>query len=270
MYYTYAITNGTRYIKGDNTVNTRIYHIGNGNVNHAICIDYAAVRKIPIGGGGGVTDHAGLLGLLDDDHPQYLRTDGSRQLAGSLDITGALTLGNPDQIRIYHDNDSAHFRTTGGVFIFQTDEGTNTHTYLRVQGKGTGSGFIQVFDEGNYGQFLQAGTVTHFNAVSGSFYLSSASLIRLQPDAAGDVVLFSSSAENITRQLKIYGYRSGDALRSLEIGVGVDEADTASFKGVSNYYFAGNVNIVGALTLGTALAVAEGGTGLTSGYNNSD
>ena len=33
---------------------------------------------------------------------------------------------------------------------------------------------------------------------------------------------------------------------------------------------AGVVNIVASLTLGTALAVAEGGTGLTSGYNNSN
>jgi len=72
IYYTYAITNGAKYIKGDNTVETRIYHATSGNVTHNIFIDYAAIRKIPIGGGGGVTDHSGLSGLGDNDHPQYL------------------------------------------------------------------------------------------------------------------------------------------------------------------------------------------------------
>jgi len=32
----------------------------------------------------GVTDHGALQGLTDDDHPQYLRTDGTRALTGNL------------------------------------------------------------------------------------------------------------------------------------------------------------------------------------------
>jgi hypothetical protein len=35
--------------------------------------------------GGGVTDHGALGGLPDDDHEQYLRTDGTRALTGDLD-----------------------------------------------------------------------------------------------------------------------------------------------------------------------------------------
>ncbi len=36
------------------------------------------------GGGGGVTDHGALTGLLDDDHPQYILTDGTRAFSGVL------------------------------------------------------------------------------------------------------------------------------------------------------------------------------------------
>jgi hypothetical protein len=39
-------------------------------------------------GAGGVTDHGALTGLADDDHPQYLLTNGSRGLTGNLGIGG--------------------------------------------------------------------------------------------------------------------------------------------------------------------------------------
>lgn len=35
---------------------------------------------------GGVTDHGGLTGLSDDDHPQYLLADGSRTITGNLNL----------------------------------------------------------------------------------------------------------------------------------------------------------------------------------------
>lgn len=39
---------------------------------------------VSLSGGGGVTDHGALTGLSDDDHTQYLRTDGSRALTGDM------------------------------------------------------------------------------------------------------------------------------------------------------------------------------------------
>lgn len=39
-------------------------------------------------GGGGVTDHGALTGLLDDDHPQYIRTDGTRTFTGNQSLGG--------------------------------------------------------------------------------------------------------------------------------------------------------------------------------------
>lgn len=49
------------------------------------------------GGGGGVTDHGALTGLGDDDHTQYLRTNGTRALTGPLSAGGnkITSLGTP-------------------------------------------------------------------------------------------------------------------------------------------------------------------------------
>lgn len=40
------------------------------------------------GGAGGTNNHSALINLLNDDHPQYLRTDGARVMTGSLDMGG--------------------------------------------------------------------------------------------------------------------------------------------------------------------------------------
>lgn len=56
---------------------------------------------------------------------------------------------NSDTVAISHDGTDAYFKTSDGVFIFQTDEGTNTDSILRVLGKGTGSAYLQVRDGSN-------------------------------------------------------------------------------------------------------------------------
>ncbi len=48
------------------------------------------------GGGGGVTDHGALTGLTDDDHGQYLRTDGGRTLTGNLAVAPGVTIDGVD------------------------------------------------------------------------------------------------------------------------------------------------------------------------------
>jgi hypothetical protein len=58
------------------------------------------------------------------------------------------------------------------------------------------------------------------------------------------VYLFGLSAEGETQELRIYGFRTGDSSRSLQIGCGVDAADQASFDGVSNYYFDGTARAI--------------------------
>jgi len=69
------------WINGSDEVTMRIYHASSGNALHYVEIDYVSIRLTPQlggGGGGGVSDHGGLTGLADDDHPQYALANGTR------------------------------------------------------------------------------------------------------------------------------------------------------------------------------------------------
>ncbi len=73
----------------------------------------------------------------------------------------------------------------------------------------------------------------------------------------GGIALGAGSAEGTSYELKIYGYRTGDALRTLEIGVGVDAADTATFNGLGNYLFDGTIKPVGSIIFQTAATLLD-------------
>lgn len=47
-----------------------------------------------LSGGGGVTDHGALTGLTDDDHPQYLLTEGVRASTGGFAVAGTFGSGS--------------------------------------------------------------------------------------------------------------------------------------------------------------------------------
>lgn len=178
-----------------------------------------------------------------------------------------------DQIQIYHDNDNAYFRTTDGSFIFTTDEGTDTSTYIQISGKGGGRGYLQVFDEDdNVRVEFRCGSNRGYLSVKGT----NPSQLRLQSEADIPVTCFQDAVSGETQEFQIYGYRTGDVLHSLQIGIGVDANDTASFDGVSNYYFDGNVGIgiidpsaylhikAGTAAAGTAPLKFTTGTNLTT------
>lgn len=172
------------------------------------------------------------------------------ELLGDVNITtrGTGTFGylvvdstdGSDQIDLYHDNSNAFMTWTDGVLELSTDE-NNTSTTIRIKGKGTGRGQLYVYNATNT-EYL------NFDTSAGGFGIvrvlgSSLGGLDLQPGADTDIWMFRSAANNETRELKIGGRRDGDVLRHLEIGVGVDAADTASFDGLSNYYFDGKVGI---------------------------
>jgi hypothetical protein len=58
-------------------------------------------------GGGGATDHGELLGLADDDHPQYFRVDGSRAMTGNITMPAGATVDGTD-ISAHVANANAH------------------------------------------------------------------------------------------------------------------------------------------------------------------
>jgi len=120
-----------------------------------------------------------------------------------------------------------------------------------VRGKGTGYGTIAVYDEDNNETF----SLSCFDN-QGHFSVGGISPggLNFQTNAECDVHSFRYATSGITKEFKIYGYRTGDSRRSLEIGVGVDAADTASFDGVSNYWFDGTIKSTNGALLG------DGGT----------
>ncbi len=79
-----------------------------------------ATRSVTVGGGSSGSDHGGLTGLLDDDHPQYLRTDGSRTLTGNMLANAGVTIDGVD-LSAHAANPSAHHspvtRYNSGIFL---------------------------------------------------------------------------------------------------------------------------------------------------------
>jgi len=198
---------------------------------------------------GYITTPVGVLHGVGHAAPPYTLTVGSAD--GS------------DALGFYHDNTDAYVKWTDGGIILQSDEGTNAITYVNIKGKGNGQGILRVYDQDN-AEYIQ------FNPFSGRGYLSifGTSPVSLILQKAGNipVEIFAESPEGNTAKFKIYGYKNNDSLRSLEIGVGVDVADTASFDGLSNYWFDGSIAAANytAANLLTACATNAGGLDFTA------
>lgn len=215
-----------------------------------------ALRSLQIGVGVDAADTASFDGVSNYWFDGAVETVGNMEVGGDLGInctpSYALSIGSTDgsdQVGIYHNNSHSYFRTTDGHFIFQTAEGTNTDSVLGIYGLGTGIGDLRLYDQDsnehlNLYCYSGYGFVKTTGATPGA--------LRFQHSADVDIWAFDSAAEGETRELKIYGYRTGDAKRSLEIGVGTDAADTASFDGLNDYWFNGNVEVVGEIEADTA------------------
>jgi hypothetical protein len=59
----------------------------------------------------------------------------------------------------------------------------------------------------------------------------------------GKIISLEDATEGETAGLAVQGFRTGDKLRTMEIGVGADADDTASFDGVSTYKFKGAIEV---------------------------
>ncbi len=162
----------------------------------------------------------------------FTLTSDSKVRVGSAD--------NSNNINIYHNNSTAHIDWDDGVLeLLSTEAGVNT--FVHIRGDGTSGGELKVFDQNN-AEYIR------FRSVDGYGFLevagTSPQALRIQKESNIPIQMFASAAEGETQELKIYGYRTGDSKRDLQIGVGVDAADTASFDGVSNYWFDGAVDAV--------------------------
>ena len=190
---------------------------------------------------------------------------GDMYAGGFLDVEGYLAVGCFDKVTISHDETNGAMTWDDGDLYFKTNEGTNTQSTVRILGKGTGNSALWIYHDGStyYTRLYRYSSGVGAIEVNGE--------LALQPDSYGNTSMFRGSASNKTPELKLYGYRTGDSLRSLEIGVGVDAADTASFDGVSNYLFNGAVDAVagfkdnGTAGIDTTFLDADGNTITVSG-----
>jgi hypothetical protein len=104
----------------------------------------------------------------------------------------------------------------------------------------------------------------------GAFSFDCSGALSLNPNASGNVNVFGSAASGETKSFRVYGYRAADALRYLDIAVGVDAAQSFSFDlDTTNYLLMSNA-VCYAGRLAGSLSSGANSTffGITSGYSN--
>lgn len=86
------IPDNSNYVSNGNS-KLRVYHISNGIPSHNIKIDYMVLVQA---GMGSSNEHGSLLGLEDDDHPQYAKVAG-QVFTGNISATNLSGSNSGDQ-----------------------------------------------------------------------------------------------------------------------------------------------------------------------------
>lgn len=203
-------------------------------------------------------------------------TTNRQVIAGYSSATYPFTIKSDDgtdSFQFYldgaHPSTHPQIRWTDGNLTLKSAEGAAHDTVVWIKGlSNSNPGYYQCFDEDDTNLITVKCTYDYgYINVEGS---SPDGLI-LQSGADVPVMCFQGAAEGETAEFQIYGRRTGDSKRSLEIGVGVDAADTASFDGLSNYLFDGIINAVGGFSdngsvgIDTTFLDADGNTITVSG-----
>ena len=182
----------------------------------------------------------------------------SNQIAVANDADGTITLSTPQDIHTGATPEFTGATLTDLLTINQSGDGTGTnYEGIKIHGFDDHSGeyaFLHVTSGGYSKLFASAGLLISATDevlidggngnvyVAPSFYVRTTEHVELfGVTAAANIRCWPESTAGQTKEFEIYGYKSGDSLRKLEIGVGVDANDTASFDGVSNYLFDGTV-----------------------------
>lgn len=200
-------------------------------------------------GAGGSTN---MQFLIDNDEKMRIQNDGNV----GIGVTPAqkFEIGSndgSDRISIYHDNTNAFMKWDDGKLMFQSNEGTDAQSIIDIVPP-AGDGF---------GQLSLDGAIV-------MRYRGDDTIVDTLPSADKDYRLFKDATEGETREFFIRGFRTGDSQRrTLEIGVGVDADDTASFDGVSNYLFDGNIRTNDRYYLGNGASIGGNATCAFIFYN---
>ena len=241
---------GGNYLSIDPSGDVRLYGDGTLTVDTDLSVpsidSVANLSLMPDAGGNvylfenaasGETPELRVYGRKAGGSLDYASMAMSSVTDGHFEFTGASQYNFSTDVYVTGDLISNGNSPLTSSFVVETVFGTNTNTVILVRGKGTGYGDLRAYDQDN-------GEYASVRCVSGQGYLDTAGVapgaLNLQSGAHADVKCFVNSASGETRQLYLYGNKSG-TLRSLQIGCDIDAEDQASFDGVAAYWFDGKV-----------------------------
>ncbi|KPK42743.1 MAG: hypothetical protein AMJ65_07155, partial [Phycisphaerae bacterium SG8_4] len=220
------------------------YSTGNAVIDDGVAVTNWNLTTPTITTSATVTDGTwiGISGgetITFDGTGDDIQIDGA-QVGIGVDPTQKFQVGsatNTDRISLYHDDTDAYMEWDDGVLRVRTTE-TDQNGDMRIYGNGTGYAALRLYDEDD-----AESVVITSQSQQGYIFVSGTgpSFLNLQHEAEAGVKLFTSAGDNETPELFVYGYRTGDQLRNMQIAVGIDAVDTASFDGVSNYLFDGTI-----------------------------
>ena len=182
---------------------------------------------------GVVADHGSLTGLLDDDHPQYLKTDGSRAMTGDLNLGNNSIFGvnnltmaglivnnssSTPQARVGYDNSNYYTTSVSstGHTTFDTFGSSQGFTFIdpvtfngdmTVQGNMLGATVISlgdaITDKITFNGSIQGGSPFVFEGVTDDSFETTLAIADptadrtvTLPDASGEVSLLGQSIES--------------------------------------------------------------------------
>jgi len=146
--------------------------------------------------------------------------------AGGVRVVG----GAGDSIYFSHDGTDAYTKWDDGDFYLITDEGTDTNTKVRVQGKGTGEGYVY----SDYLNLTEQSDPTN-EANTGFVYTKDVGgeTELFYEDASGNVLQISSSGELMAGNKYIYIAAAAQAEGNLDLSDGTNwNTDKSIIKGI--------------------------------------
>lgn len=230
--------------------------------------DERPVIGFKAGGVSASSDHGNLTGLLDDDHPQYLKTDGSRALTGDLDMGGndLTNVGSVDGIDVNahasrHLPNGADPLTTAAPGANLTANTTNATGIANSLARSDHSHAIStgVASALTPNQSSSAGTAASLSRSDHIHNIATAAAVALTPDQAnadGVATTFSKSDH-------VHNIATGTA-------VGLDASSTNTQGSAATFSRADHTHAIASGTPSTQNATNTNTTGTSTNFARAD
>jgi hypothetical protein len=175
IWYSIPLFNGTNYTSAG-TAKFRVRHVSNGVNTHFFYFDYIKFGR-SLASGAGVNDHGALLGLGDNDHPQY-------QLTSATSAITSLAMNTSERNNYFYTSNNTFANSThshGAVSLALTNiNGTTASASngltlsLSVNAGGAGDGGNVIAAGGSTA--ATTGTIVFSNSNGVSFGLNGATV----------------------------------------------------------------------------------------------